>query len=104
MHSILWASLLASAGVALVTTLLIEYLAKPGLEARRRAYDTGGQNRPAPHRRMAAAAASLAWPGLAHWRAGFRSRASFSTALGAVVSKSSSLAHSGVTVMAVICS
>lgn len=35
MHSILWASILASAGVALVTTLLIEYLAKPGLESRK---------------------------------------------------------------------
>jgi hypothetical protein len=35
MHSILWASILASAGVALVTTLLVEYLAKPGLEARK---------------------------------------------------------------------
>lgn len=35
MHSILWASLLASAGVAVVTTLLVEYLAKPSLEARK---------------------------------------------------------------------
>lgn len=35
MHSVLWASILASAGVALVTTLLVEYLAKPGLEARK---------------------------------------------------------------------
>lgn len=35
MHSILWASLLASAGVAVVTTLLVEYLAKPALEARK---------------------------------------------------------------------
>lgn len=35
MHSILWASILASAGVALVTTLLVEYFAKPGLEARK---------------------------------------------------------------------
>jgi hypothetical protein len=35
MHSILWASILASAGVALVTTLLVEYLAKPSLEARK---------------------------------------------------------------------
>jgi hypothetical protein len=35
MHSILWASILASAGVAVVTTLLVEYLAKPGLEARK---------------------------------------------------------------------
>lgn len=35
MHSILWASILASAGVAVVTTLAIEYLAKPGLEARK---------------------------------------------------------------------
>jgi hypothetical protein len=34
MHSILWASII-SAGVALVTTLLIEYFAKPGLEARK---------------------------------------------------------------------
>jgi hypothetical protein len=33
MHSVLWASILASAGVALVTTLLVEYLAKPWLEA-----------------------------------------------------------------------
>lgn len=35
MHSILWASLIGSAGVAVVTTLLVEYLAKPGLEARK---------------------------------------------------------------------
>lgn len=35
MHSILWASVLASAGVAVVTTLLVEYLAKPGLEVRK---------------------------------------------------------------------
>lgn len=35
MHSVLWASILASAGVAVVTTLLVEYLAKPGLEARK---------------------------------------------------------------------
>jgi hypothetical protein len=35
MHYILWASILASAGVALATTLLVEYLAKPGLEARK---------------------------------------------------------------------
>lgn len=35
MHSILWASILASAGVAVVTTLLVEYLAKPELEARK---------------------------------------------------------------------
>ena len=35
MHSVLWASILASAGVALVTTLLVEYLAKPWLEARK---------------------------------------------------------------------
>jgi hypothetical protein len=34
-HSILWASILASAGVALVTTLLVEYLAKPWLEVRK---------------------------------------------------------------------
>lgn len=35
MHSVLWASIFASAGVALVTTLLVEYFAKPGLEARK---------------------------------------------------------------------
>ena len=35
MHSILWASILASAVVAVITTLLIEYLAKPSLEARK---------------------------------------------------------------------
>lgn len=35
MHSVLWVSILASAGVAVVTTLLVEYLAKPGLEARK---------------------------------------------------------------------
>jgi hypothetical protein len=35
MHSILWTSILASAGVALVTTLLVEYLAKPWLEVRK---------------------------------------------------------------------
>jgi hypothetical protein len=35
MHSVLWASILASAGVAVITTLLVEYLAKPGLEARK---------------------------------------------------------------------
>ncbi len=35
MHSILWASILASAGVALFTTLLVEYLAKPWLEVRK---------------------------------------------------------------------
>lgn len=34
-HSVVWASVVASAFVALVTTLLIEYLAKPGLEARK---------------------------------------------------------------------
>jgi hypothetical protein len=35
MHSVLWASIFASAGVALVTTLLVEYFAKPTLEARK---------------------------------------------------------------------
>lgn len=35
MHSILWASILASALVAVVTTLLVEYLAKPWLEVRK---------------------------------------------------------------------
>lgn len=35
MHSISWLTLLASAGVALVVTLLVEYLAKPWLEARK---------------------------------------------------------------------
>ncbi len=35
MHDVLWASIVASAGVALVTTLLVEYLAKPWLEARK---------------------------------------------------------------------
>lgn len=35
MHSTLWASIFASAVVAVVTTLLVEYLAKPGLEARK---------------------------------------------------------------------
>lgn len=34
-HSVVWASVLASAFVALVTTLLIEYFAKPRLEARK---------------------------------------------------------------------
>jgi hypothetical protein len=34
-HSVVWASVIASAFVALVTTLLVEYLAKPGLEARK---------------------------------------------------------------------
>lgn len=33
MHSVLWAGILASAGVTLVTTLAVENLAKPGLEA-----------------------------------------------------------------------
>jgi hypothetical protein len=35
MHSFLWASILASAAVAVVTTLLVEYLAKPWLEVRK---------------------------------------------------------------------
>ena len=35
MNSILWASILASAGVALFTTLLVEYFAKPWLEVRK---------------------------------------------------------------------
>lgn len=35
MHSISWPSILASALVALVVTLVVEYLAKPGLEARK---------------------------------------------------------------------
>jgi hypothetical protein len=35
MHSILWASILSSAAVAILTTLLVEYLAKPSLEARK---------------------------------------------------------------------
>jgi hypothetical protein len=48
MHSVLWASILASAGVAVVTTLLIEYLAKPWLEARKeRILDKGRQRRSA---------------------------------------------------------
>lgn len=34
-HSVVWASVIASAFVALVVTLLIEYIAKPGLEARK---------------------------------------------------------------------
>ena len=45
MHSILWASILASAGVAVITTLLVEYLAKPRLEARKeRILDKGRQH------------------------------------------------------------
>ena len=48
MHLVLWASLLASAGVAAVTTLLVEYLAKPWLEARKdRILDKGRQQRTA---------------------------------------------------------
>jgi hypothetical protein len=48
MHSILLASILASAGVALVTTLLVEYLAKPWLEARKeRILDKSRQRRAA---------------------------------------------------------
>jgi hypothetical protein len=35
MHSVSWPSILASALVALVVTLVVEYLAKPGLEARK---------------------------------------------------------------------
>ena len=35
MHPVLWVSIFASAGVALVTTLAVEYFAKPGLEARK---------------------------------------------------------------------
>jgi hypothetical protein len=35
MHSILWASILASAVVAAIVTLLVEYFAKPALEARK---------------------------------------------------------------------
>jgi hypothetical protein len=35
MHSVVWASVLASAAVAAVTTLIIEYLAKPWLDARK---------------------------------------------------------------------
>ena len=35
MHSVLWASILASTRVAAVTTLLVECLAKPWLEARK---------------------------------------------------------------------
>jgi hypothetical protein len=34
-HSVVWASVLAAAVVAAVVTLLVEYLAKPGLEARK---------------------------------------------------------------------
>lgn len=34
-HSVVWASVLASAFVAVLTTLLVEYLAKPGLETRK---------------------------------------------------------------------
>jgi hypothetical protein len=34
-HSVVWASALASAFVAIVTTLVVEYIAKPGLEARK---------------------------------------------------------------------
>lgn len=34
-HSVVWASVIASAFVALVVTLAVEYLAKPGLEARK---------------------------------------------------------------------
>lgn len=48
MHSILWASILASAGVALVTTLLVEYLARPWLEVRKdRIVEKGRQRRDA---------------------------------------------------------
>jgi hypothetical protein len=35
MHSILWASVGVSAGVAIITTVLIDFLFKPGLEARK---------------------------------------------------------------------
>jgi hypothetical protein len=34
-HSVVWASVIASACVAVITTLLVEYLAKPGLEVRK---------------------------------------------------------------------
>jgi hypothetical protein len=34
-HSVVWASVLSSAFVALVVTLVVEYFAKPGLEARK---------------------------------------------------------------------
>jgi hypothetical protein len=48
MHSISWPTLLASAVVALATTLLVEYLAKPWLEARKdRILDKGRQHRTA---------------------------------------------------------
>jgi hypothetical protein len=48
MHSVLWASILASAGVALVTTLLVEYLARPWLEVRKdRIVEKGRQRRDA---------------------------------------------------------
>jgi hypothetical protein len=35
MHSILWVSVGVSAGVAIITTVLIDFLFKPGLEARK---------------------------------------------------------------------
>ena len=35
MHSLLWASVGVSAGAAVVTTVLIDFLFKPGLEARK---------------------------------------------------------------------
>ncbi len=47
-HSVVWASVIASAFVAAVITLLIEYLAKPRLEARKeRILEKGRQRRTA---------------------------------------------------------
>lgn len=47
-HSVVWASVLASAFVAAVVTMVVEYFAKPGLEARKdRILDKGRQQRTA---------------------------------------------------------
>lgn len=50
MHSVLWASIFASTGVAAVTTLIVEYLAKPSLEVRKeRILEIDRQYRTATH-------------------------------------------------------
>jgi len=61
MHSVSWPSILASALVALVVTLVVEYLAKPGLEARKDRILEYNQEQRAALKRVGQAASFAMW-------------------------------------------
>lgn len=61
MHSVSWPSILASALVALVVTLIVEYLAKPRLEARKDRIIEYNRDRRATLKRLSRAANLAMW-------------------------------------------